>query len=70
MTVSSLSIFQMKALARKQKCITSLKLLNFMANGLLSLPDRWEMDKEAEVQHREAINDMVHWSATKDMKVG
>ena len=60
----------MKALARNQKLITSLELSNFKASGILTLPDRWKMDKEAELQHKEAINEMVHGSATEDMKVG
>ena len=74
-TVSGLNyfIFQLKALGRNQKLITKPELLNLMPSGILSLPDRWKMDKDAEVQHRvhrEAIHEMIHRSANEDMKVG
>ena len=63
----------MKALARNQKLITRLELLDSMPSGILSLPDRWKMDKEAEVQyreHRKAIHERSHWSANEDIEVG
>ena len=63
----------MKTLVRNQKLITSMELLNLMSSEILSLPDRWKMDKEAEVQHRvhrEAIHEMFHRSANEDLKVG
>ena len=41
-----------------------------VASGILCFPDCFAMEKQAELEQREAIHNMVHWSANGYIKVG